>query len=155
MALAILASLMMSVSTACASGDVGILRRSSPAITSMPASGFFTSCAITAAISPTAASRSRSRSRSSSCSTRVRSLKNIAAPIDLAVVVAHERQRVADHLARRLQPHLGAVRQQVQLERAGQRRARRRDARCSTSATGWPRSSVPRLDAEDAVAPRR
>ena len=37
-----------------------------------------------------------------------------------AVLVAHVRQRVADHLARRLQPQLGAVRQVAQLERAVQ-----------------------------------
>ena len=71
-----------------------------PAITSMPASGFLTSWAIAAAISPSAASRSRSRSRSSSCSTRVRSLKNSAAPLRPPVLVADVRQRVADHLAR-------------------------------------------------------
>ena len=80
MALAILASLMMSLRMACASAESGSWRLSSPAITSMPASGFLTSCAIAAAISPSAARRSRSRSRSSICSTRVRSLKKSAAP---------------------------------------------------------------------------
>ena len=109
MALAILASLMMSVSSDCASWESGSCRSRRPAITSMPASGFFTSCAMAAAISPSAASRSRSRSRSSSCSTRVRSLKNSVAPIDAPSVVADVRQRVADHLARFLQPQLGAV----------------------------------------------
>ena len=77
----------MSASSDCASGESGTWRRSRPAITSMPASGFFSSCAMPAAISPSDASRSRSRSRSSSCSTCVRSLKNITAPIALAVVV--------------------------------------------------------------------
>ncbi len=37
-----------------------------------------------------------------------------------AALVAHVRQRVADHLARRLQPQLGAVGQVAQLERAVQ-----------------------------------
>ena len=52
MALAIFASLMMSASSDCASGESGTWRRSRPAITSMPASGFFSSCAMPAAISP-------------------------------------------------------------------------------------------------------
>ena len=54
MALAILASLMMSVSVAWASLWPARRRCSRPAITLMPASGFFTSCAIAAAISPSA-----------------------------------------------------------------------------------------------------
>ena len=120
MALAIFASLMMSARIVCASGESASCRFSSPAMTSMPASGFLTSCAIAAAISPSAASRSRRRSRSSSCSTRVRSLKNSVAPVTSPLGVADLRQRVADHLAGRLQPQLGAVGQVRQLERARQ-----------------------------------
>ena len=86
----------------------------------MPASGFLISCAITAAISPSAASRSRSRSRSSICSTWVRSLKNSAAPIVSPSLVADERQRVADHLVGGLQAQLGAVGQRRQLEGAAE-----------------------------------
>ena len=81
MALASFASLRMSASSDCASFESGTWRRSSPAITSMPASGFFSSCAMPAAISPSDARRSRSRSRSSNCSTCVRSLKKSTAPI--------------------------------------------------------------------------
>ena len=110
---------MMSVRIDCASGESGTFRRSSPAITSMPASGFFSSWAMPAAISPSAARRSRRRSRSSSCSTRVRSLKNSAAPVTDPSDVRTMRQRVADHLAGRLQPHLRAIRQVTELERAG------------------------------------
>ena len=89
-------------------------------MTSMPPSGFLISCAIVAAISPSAARRSRSRSRSSICSTCVRSLKNSAAPIGLVVLVANERQGVADDLVGRLQAQFGAVGQGRQLERAAE-----------------------------------
>ena len=119
MALAIFASLMMSPRMDCASGESGSWRLRMPAMTSMPASGFFTSCAIAAAISPSAASRSRSRSRSSSCSTRVRSLKKSAAPVTRPRASLDLRDRVADDLVGALQPQLGAVRQVRQLERAG------------------------------------
>ena len=86
----------------------------------MPASGFFTSCAMAAAISPSVASRSRRRSRSSSCSTRVRSLNSSIAPVSWPLAVADDAQRVADHLARGLQAQLGAVRQAAQFEGAAQ-----------------------------------
>jgi hypothetical protein len=40
-------------------------------------------------------------------------------PDHVAVIGAYERQGVADHLVRRFEPHLDAVRQMVQIERAG------------------------------------
>ena len=139
-ALASLASLRMSASSDCASFESGTCRRSRPAITSMPASGFFSSCAMPAAISPSDARRSRRRSRSSSCSTCVRSLKNSTAPIGAALVVLHLGQRVSDHAIEILQPQLRAVRQMAELERARQH-ANDFGQPLSTSENGRPTSS--------------
>ena len=41
-------------------------------------------------------------------------------PDHVAIVGADERERVADHLVRGLEPHLDAVRQMVQIERTGE-----------------------------------
>jgi hypothetical protein len=75
------------------------------------------SCAIVAAISPTAARRSRRRSRSSICSTWVEEQRRADR---LAVVVAHQRQGVADHRVGGLEAQLGAVGQRLQLEGAAE-----------------------------------
>ena len=97
-----------------------ILRRSRPAITSMPASGFFTSWAMAAAISPTR------RQAVAQPLAFLELLDPREVPEehrradDRAVVVADQRERVADHLARRLDPHLDAVRQMMQIEGARQ-----------------------------------
>ena len=80
MALAILASAMMSVSTACASGNVGNLPAQQPRHHLDAGQRVLHLVRDGRRHLATAASRSRSRSRSSSCSTRVRSLKNIATP---------------------------------------------------------------------------
>ena len=153
MALAILASLMMSATSDCASGDCrapgGAAGRPSPRC--RPA-GSSPRARSPAAISPSAASRSRSRSRSSSCSTRVRSLKNIAAPIVRAVA----RRGPATACSRspcpsRLQPQLGAVRQRRQLERRRPARGRRPGCARNTSANGRPRYRSPAGKPEDPV----
>ena len=71
------------------------------------------------------------------CSTCVRSLKNITAPIDPSCVVRHLRKRVADDAVDILQPQLGAVGQRRQLERADRARATSGRSR-NTSLNGRP-----------------
>ena len=116
MALASLASLMMSASIDCASAESGTWRRRSPAMTSMPASGFFNSCAM-----PRRHLSERGEAIAQALALfELFDLRQVLEEQDGAnrvpVVVLDLRQGVADHAFRVPQTQLGAVGQRRHLE---------------------------------------
>ena len=85
----------------------------------MPASGFLTSCAIRRpSLQPLQDDREALALLELLNARQV--LEEHGRADHVAIVGADERERVADHLVRGLQPHLDAVRQVVQVERTGQ-----------------------------------